>query len=100
MIIGVVSGSLVASHHIQNMTGLPLRIVQKLNPQGNVTDSYMVAVDVLGAAVGEYVLVASGSTARQHKMTDGKPIDAIIIAIIDVWHVDGEILYEKTAVTD
>ncbi len=99
MMIGVVSGSVVASHHTQNITGLPLRIVQKLNPEGDVTDIYLVAVDALGAAVGEYVLIASGSTARQHIMTDGKPIDAIIIAIIDMWQVEGEILYEKTPVT-
>ena len=90
MIIGVVSGAVVASQHTHSMTGLPLRIIQKVDPHGAITDSYVVAVDALGAAAGEYVLVASGSTARQHTMTDGKPVDAIIIAIVDTWQVEGK----------
>ncbi|MCA0453588.1 MAG: EutN/CcmL family microcompartment protein [Chloroflexi bacterium] len=97
MIIGVVTGSVIASQHTQNMTGLPLRVVQRVDPTGSISDSYLVAVDVLGAAPGEYVLIASGSTARQTTMTDGKPIDAIIIGIIDTWQIDGKARYEKTS---
>lgn len=99
MIIGVVSGLVITSHHTQSMSGIPLRIVQKVNPQGKVSDSFVVAVDALGAADGEYVLVASGSTARQHMITDGKPVDAIIISIIDTWQIKGIIQYEKMNTT-
>ncbi len=96
MIIGVISGSVVSSHQTLNMNSLPLRIVRKVVPYGEITDTYVVAVDTLGASDGEYVLVASGSTARQTSMTDSRPVDAIIMAIVDTWHIDGEVRYDKS----
>jgi len=97
MVIGIVTGSVVASHKTASMDGLALRIVRRVTPEGELTDAYMVAVDVVGAANSEYVLVASGSTARQTNMTDNKPVDAIIIAIIDTWQISGLVKYEKTS---
>jgi microcompartment protein CcmK/EutM len=97
MVIGMVVGSVVASQKTANMEGLPLRIVRRITPQGQQTDAYVVAVDGVGAANGEYVLAASGSTARQTTMTDTKPVDAIIIAIVDTWQINGQVKYEKMA---
>lgn len=97
MVIGMVTGSVVASQKTANMDGLPLRIVRRITPEGKLTDAYMVAVDTLGAANGEYVLIASGSTARQTALTDNKPIDAIIMAIIDTWQVNELVIYEKSS---
>jgi microcompartment protein CcmK/EutM len=54
-----------------------------------------VAIDGVGVAEGEYVLVASGSTARQTAITDNKPVDAIIMAIIDEWQLQGQLIYQK-----
>ncbi|MEP6984229.1 MAG: EutN/CcmL family microcompartment protein [Chloroflexota bacterium] len=95
MVIGVVVGSVVASHKTENMDGLPLRIVRRLAPEGKLTDTYLVAVDAVNAANGEYVLVASGSTARQTTLTDTKPVDAIIMAIVDMWQINEEVMYDK-----
>ena len=95
MVIGVVVGSVVASHKTENMAGLSLRIVRRIAPEGKLTDSYLVAVDAVNAANGEYVLVASGSTARQTTLTDTKPVDAIIMAIVDMWQIDDEVMYNK-----
>jgi len=95
MVIGVVVGAVVASQKTANMEGLPLRIVRRITPEGKLTDAYLVAVDGVGAANGEYVLAASGSTARQTTMTDTKPVDAIIMAIVDTWQINGQIMYEK-----
>ena len=97
MVIGMVAGSVVASHKTESMEGLPLRIVRRITADGELTDAYMVAVDAVGAANGEYVLVASGSTARQTTLTDNKPVDAIIMAIIDTWQMSGLVKYEKTS---
>ena len=97
MVIGVVVGSVVASQKTANMDGLPLRIVRRITPDGTLTDAYLVAVDGIGAANREYVLAASGSTARQTTMTDTKPVDAIIIAIVDTWQISGQVIYEKMA---
>jgi ethanolamine utilization protein EutN len=95
MVIGVVAGSVIASQKTSSMEGLALRIVRRVTPDGKLTDTYMVAVDVIGADHGEYVLVASGSTARQTTLTDTKPIDAIIIAIVDAWQMKNKVIYDK-----
>lgn len=97
MVIGVVTGSVIASQKTDSMDGLTLRIVRRVSPDGTLTDTYMVAVDAVGAANGEYVLVASGSTARQTTLTDNKPVDAIIMAIVDTWQMNGLVKYEKTS---
>ncbi len=96
MVIGVVVGSVVASHKTSSMDGLPLRIVRRITPEGNLTDAYMVAVDAIGADNGEYVLTASGSTARQTTLTDNKPVDAIIMAVIDTWQINNNVIYDKS----
>jgi microcompartment protein CcmK/EutM len=49
----------------------------------------------MGAGVGEIVLYASGSSARQTKETQGRPVDAVIMAIIDTLDLDGELMYNK-----
>ncbi len=95
MVIGVVVGSVVASNKTENMAGLLLRIVRRITPEGKLTDSYVVAVDAIGVANGEYVLAASGSTARQTLLTDNKPIDAVIMAVVDAWQINNQVMYEK-----
>jgi microcompartment protein CcmK/EutM len=49
----------------------------------------------VGAGVGEYVLYASGSSARQTLATDKRPCDAVVMAIVDNWEVDGNLKYKK-----
>ena len=99
MVIGVVVGSVVTSHKTESMDGLPLRIVHRITPDGKGTDNYLVAVDAVNAANGEYVLIASGSTARQTSLTDTKPVDAIIMAIVDMWQVNEEVMYDRMTPT-
>ena len=54
-----------------------------------------VAVDAVGAGVGEMVLFASGSSARQTERTDNKPVDAVVMAIVDSWEIEGNEKYRK-----
>ena len=58
-------------------------------------ESFVVAADSVGAGVGEVVLYASGSSARQTKTTDGRPIDACVMAIVDQIDLEGELVYDK-----
>jgi microcompartment protein CcmK/EutM len=55
----------------------------------------VVAADAVGAGLGEVVMVATGSSARQTRQTDNRPADAVIMAIVDTWEVDGEEKYRK-----
>jgi microcompartment protein CcmK/EutM len=97
--IAEVLGSVVASHKTDNMDGLPLRIVRKISPDDlGSGDTYMVAVDVLGVSQGELVLVATGSTARQTQLTDNRPVDAVIMAIVDTWQTSDTVRYTRSEI--
>ena len=63
---------------------------------GAETAGSVVAVDSVGAGEGDVVLWASGSSARQTEGTRDRPCDAVVMAIVDSWEVDGETRYRKT----
>ncbi len=95
MNLGKVTGTLVASRKEPLMEGLPLLVVRQLDENGSEVGGYVIAADSVGAGVGEVVLYASGSSARQTLSTKDKPCDAVIMAIVDQWDVDGETVYVK-----
>ena len=53
------------------------------------------AIDAVGAGLGEVVLYASGSSARQTRVTKDRPVDATVMAIVDAIEHDGRTTYEK-----
>ncbi|VAV95220.1 hypothetical protein MNBD_ACTINO01-1963, partial [hydrothermal vent metagenome] len=73
----------------------PLLVVRQLDEHGAEAGGYVIAADSVGAGVGEVVLYASGSSARQTLSTKDKPCDAVIMAIVDQWDVDGETVFVK-----
>jgi microcompartment protein CcmK/EutM len=95
MNLGKVTGMLVASRKEPLMDGLALLVVRQLDEHGSEAGGYVIAADSVGAGVGEVVLYASGSSARQTLSTKDKPCDAVIMAIVDQWDVDGETVYVK-----
>jgi len=95
MNLGKVTGTLVASRKEPLMEGLALLVVRQLDEHGSEAGGYVIAADSVGAGVGEVVLYASGSSARQTLSTKDKPCDAVIMAIVDQWDVDGETIYVK-----
>ena len=70
MLIGRVIGTVVASRKEPSMSGLKFLVVRQLDVEGKETNSYVVAVDAVGAGVGEVVMFATGSSARQTEVTD------------------------------
>lgn len=95
MLIGKVVGTLVASRKESSMEGLKFLVLKQLDIEGKETGGYRVAADAVGAGVGEVVLYATGSAARQTKMTHQRPCDGVIMAIVDVLEVDGVVKYDK-----
>lgn len=96
MKLGRVVGTVVASRKDEKLEGLRLYMVQDLSLGIAGRDSFVVAVDAVGAGVNEVVLYASGSSARQTRETDGRPVDAVIMAIVDTVEVDGAVAYDKS----
>lgn len=95
MLLGKVVGTVVATRKDEKMEGLKFLVVRQVTVDGQESNNYVVAVDAVGAGVGEVVMYASGSSARQTKVTDQRPCDAVIMAIVDTWEVDGHIRYHK-----
>ncbi len=95
MQLGRVAGTLVSSEKDPLMEGMKFLVVATIDTDNADSGSYVVAVDAVGAGVGEVVMYASGSSARQTTVTKDRPCDAVIMAIVDTWEVDGETRYTK-----
>lgn len=87
MVLGKVVGTVWATRKDEQLVGMKLQIVQEANLDYSLKDRFVVAVDSVGAGVGEMVLIAQGSSARQTDLTRNKPVDAVITAIIDTLDV-------------
>ena len=88
MILGKVIGTVWATRKDEQLRGLKLQMVRELDADGTEKNKVIVAVDSVGAGVGEQVLFVQGSSARQTEVTKNKPIDAVIIAIVDKMDVE------------
>lgn len=95
MYIGKVVGTVVSTVKDPKVVSLTLQIVQELDEHNAPRDKYVVAADTVGAGQGDLVLFAQGSSARQTTLTEGRPIDAAIFAVVDSWDVDGKLVYQK-----
>ena len=95
MLLGRVAGTLVASRKEETLEGLKFLVLRTLDVDESETGGYVVAADAVGAGVGEVVMYATGSSARQTTMTKDRPCDAVVMAIVDQWDVDGEERYRK-----
>lgn len=95
MFLARVAGTVVATRKEPRIGGSKLLLLRQVDVDGEDTDTYVVAVDAVGAGVGEMVLYASGSSARQTELTKDRPVDAVVMAIVDTWEVGGEEVFKK-----
>jgi len=97
MLFARVIGNVVASRKEEELTGLKLLLLEATDPNGKGKGSYVVGVDAVGAGLGDLVLYASGSSARQTEVTRDRPVDATVMAIVDLVEEQGEFAYRKDA---
>ena len=95
MLLGRVIGTVVASRKEDSLEGTTLLVVKACGLDGKPTGAIVVCADAVGAGVGEVVMYASGSSARQTALTKDRPVDATIMAIVDTVEADGETRYVK-----
>ena len=95
MFLGKVVGTLVSTRKEETLDGLKFLVVRRLTVANEEESGYVVAADAVGAGVGEVVMVATGSSARQTRLTDKRPCDAVVMAIVDTWEVGGDVVYDK-----
>ncbi len=81
MIIGKVVGSVIATRKNNNLVGQKFMVVRPINGEGE--HNTIIAIDNIGAGIGEVVLVAQGSAARVGCGLEKAPVDAAIVGIVD-----------------
>ena len=96
MKIAKVVGVTISTIKQEKLHGRKLLVVKETDESGKVTGKPLVAVDVVEAGVGDLVLIASGSAARQTDLTDQSPVDTVIMAVIDSLEVDGDVTFRKS----
>lgn len=90
-----VVGTVVATRKEESMQGLKLLVVRPLDEEGRESGNALVSADAVGAGPDEVVLIAAGSSARQTVVTDKRPIDSVVMAIVDSWSVGDAVKYKK-----
>ena len=96
MLMGQVVGTVVATRKEQELEGIKLLLVRGVDIDGKMTSTVIVAADAVGAGIGELVLYAAGSSARQTEVTRNKPVDHVIMAIVDEITVNGKTRFSKS----
>lgn len=96
MLIARVIGTTVSTVKDEKLTGRKLLIVRQTDEFGNAVGKPFVAIDTVDAGVGDLVLTATGSSARQTSITKDTPVDAVIMAMIDSLEVDGNTTFRKS----
>jgi carbon dioxide concentrating mechanism protein CcmL len=95
MQIAKVRGTVVSTHKTRSLIGVKLLLLQFIDPQGELMPKYEVAGDTVGAGVSEWVLVSRGGAARKESGNQERPLDAMVVGIIDTVTVDNRQIYRK-----
>ena len=97
MILARVAGTVVTTVRSDGIEGSRYLLVEPCGTSGETGASTVtagiVALDLIGAAPGELVLVSQGSSARQTEFTKDKPVDAVIIGIVDSVVEAGKVVF-------
>ena len=90
-----VVGSVVSTRKEDSIQGIKLLVVRPLDEEGKEVGNAVVSADAVGAGPDEIVLIAAGSSARQTTVTDKRPVDSVVMAIVDSWYIGDTAKYKK-----
>jgi carbon dioxide concentrating mechanism protein CcmL len=95
MILGKVVGTVVSTSKNDGIKGTRYLLIDKTNQRGEKKGDYIVALDLIGAGNDELVMISESTSARETQTTFNKPIDAIIVGIIDLIDENEKVVYQK-----
>jgi microcompartment protein CcmK/EutM len=95
MILARVQGTVVSTRKDHGLLGLKLLLVREVDAKFEAAGNPVVAADAVGAGEGEIVMVAAGSSARLTEVSKDRPVDAVIVGIVDAVEVEGRDVYLK-----
>lgn len=87
MVLGKVIGTVWATRKDEELVGMTLQIVRHVDLAYRAKETFTIAVDTVQAGVGDIVLLCTGSSARHTALTKDKPVDAVIMAVVDTLDV-------------
>jgi ethanolamine utilization protein EutN len=97
VILAQVLGTVVSTRKDRGLLGLRLMLAREVDAHFKPAGNFVVAVDAVGAGVDELVLLAAGSSARMTEVSQDRPVDAVIVGIVDVVEIGGRDVYRKSA---
>lgn len=97
MTIARVSGTVVATRRSDRIDGANWLLVEECDQSGKGRGEYLVALDMVGADRGQLVLLTQGSSCRWTHRTDDKPMDTLVVAIVDQIDEAGTLTYSQAA---
>lgn len=97
MLLAQVMGTVVSTRKDRGLLALKLLLTREVDSAFKPTGNYVVAADAVGAGSDEIVLLAQGSSARMTEVSREKPVDAVIVGIVDAVEIDGKDVYLKRA---
>ncbi len=95
MILGMVVGTVVSERRGDQIDAPRYLLVEQCDQTGTGQNDFLVAIDMIGANSGELVMIGQGSAARQTELTYDRPIDAMIVGIIDLIDEQDKVVYRK-----
>ena len=95
MLLGTVVGTVVPTLKADKIGGAKYLLIELSDQSGKGRDKFHVALDQVGAGVGELVFINQGSPGRNTMRTDDRPVDSLVLGIVDVIEEGGRTVYEK-----
>ena len=95
MILGKVIGTVVSNTKNDGIKGSRYLLIAKSNQFGETKNDFLVALDIIGAGYDELVLLSEGSSARETDITLNKPMDAVVVGIVDIISENDKTVYKK-----
>lgn len=96
MLLAKVIGTVVSTAKARQLENLKLLVVEKVTlPTLDGSGEHLIALDAVGANEGEIVFCVTGSSARMTDISNGKPSDTTITAIVDRIELEGSVVYRK-----
>lgn len=95
MILGKVVGTIVSSTINDGMKGSRYLLIDKTDQYGKKKGDFLVALDIIGAAYDELVMITEGSPSRETPLTVNKPFDALVVGIVDLIDENDTVVYSK-----
>lgn len=93
MTLARVRGTVVASARADGVAGARFLLVEDCDQRGAGRNQHLVALDLVGADRGQLVLLAQGSSCRWDRRTEDRPVDAVVLAIVDQIDEHGRLVF-------